>query len=609
MLCCRLVAIANVSVVVVALAASVCRAGNPRLLRIELNADITEPHTGTVFSAVVPDLLTDQLASGARDDETRCVGRVHVGYDIGYTKNADDSIHVTGTITLFEGRGCRDTERRRLQVDETVPPDQVRRVEFDLQERDNRATGALVLDNGRPTCTGRHVRFRAHMSVFDDDSTQRQEFDSPQISMFLEPGQVTGIEMRRTVAGEVTGSLTALMRRIERDAVTVELTQTLIEGGFWDFDPDTDDDVQRRTIIIPSRESRDEFIRGEDDGNVVETTSSMSNGGQQCWVEVTGTVAVVPASPPPCGNGRVDRGEQCDQGLANGSATSCCTRRCTFRPRGEVCRASASVCDVADTCPGSSTDCPDAQAPDVTTCDDGNACNGVANCQSGQCVPGPLADCRAGDTNVCSYNPCDSQLGCQVPPVGIPGCDPGRTAEAFVGGPTNECSGGTREADGGCVLRAGNAVVRIPPNALAVATPITVAAMDIGACPLTCGSGYWSLRNAAGRIASCVQLLPQGVTFDVPVSLSLGWTTATNACNARFQCPRGGTFEEGGMLVYRGDTQVADQCGAAARCPTSSQMRPCLAPDLCCATPGTCGKATMCDPATNTWTLRSVRQF
>jgi hypothetical protein len=196
-----------------------------------------------------------------------------------------------------------------------------------------------------------------------------------------------------------------------------------------------------------------------------------------------------------------------------------------------------------------------------------------------------------------------------VAPLGIPGCDPGRTAEACVGGPTNECSGGTREADGACVLRAGNAVVRIPPNALAVATPITVAAMDIAACPLTCGAGYWSLRNAAGRIASCVQLLPQGLTFDVPVSLSLGWTTATNPCNARFQCPRGGTFEEGGMLAYRGDTLVADQCGATARCPTSSQMRPCLAPDLCCATPGTCGKATLCDPAANTWTLRSVRQF
>jgi hypothetical protein len=537
------------------------------------------------------------------------VGRVHVGYDIAYTKNADDSIRVTGTITLFEGRGCRDTERRRLQVDDTVPPDQVRRVEFDLQERDDRAMGALVLENGRPTCTGRHLRLHADMLIFDNDSNQRQQFDSRLISMFLEPGQVPGIEMRRTVAGEVTGSWQALIRRIERDAVTVELTQKLIEGGFWDFDFDTEDDVQRRTIIIPSGESRHEFIRGEDDGNLVETWTTVSNGGQQCWVEVTGTVAVVPASPPPCGNGAVDPGEQCDQGGANGSATSCCTRRCAFRPRGEVCRASASVCDVADTCSGSSTDCPDAQASGVTTCDDGNACNGVAHCQSGQCVPGPLADCRAGDTDVCSYNPCDPQLGCQVPPVGIPGCEPGRTAEAFVGGPTNECSGGTPEPDGGCVLRAGNAVVRIPPNALAVATPITVAEMDIAACPLTCDSGYWSLRNAAGRIASCVQLLPQGLTFEVPVSLSLGWTTAMNACNARFQCPRGGSFEEGRMLVYRGDTLVADQCGAGTRCPTSSQMRPCLAPDLCCATPGTCGKATMCDPPTNTWTLRSVRRF
>jgi hypothetical protein len=62
------------------------------------------------------------------------------------------------------------------------------------------------------------------------------------------------------------------------------------------------------------------------------------------------SLAAVPARAQPvgCGDGIVDAdaGEACDQGAANGTATSCCTATCTLRA-GDVCRGAVGVCDVA----------------------------------------------------------------------------------------------------------------------------------------------------------------------------------------------------------------------------------------------------------------------
>ena len=60
-------------------------------------------------------------------------------------------------------------------------------------------------------------------------------------------------------------------------------------------------------------------------------------------------------------------GEQCDLGGANGAASSCCTTHLQFRPRGQVCRASAGVCDLPETCTGSSATCP-ADAKSTAPC-------------------------------------------------------------------------------------------------------------------------------------------------------------------------------------------------------------------------------------------------
>jgi cysteine-rich repeat protein len=57
-----------------------------------------------------------------------------------------------------------------------------------------------------------------------------------------------------------------------------------------------------------------------------------------------------------CGDGILALSEQCDDGnLVNGD---CCSSTCTFESASTVCRASQGVCDIPETCTGSSRVCP-----------------------------------------------------------------------------------------------------------------------------------------------------------------------------------------------------------------------------------------------------------
>ena len=95
------------------------------------------------------------------------------------------------------------------------------------------------------------------------------------------------------------------------------------------------------------------------------------------------TTTVFTAPPPPCGNGAVDAGEECDAGAANGTPTSCCSAICQLVPRGMVCRDVLDACDVAETCDGASPTCPaDVRLPDTDgdgVCDAIDPCTNVAH--------------------------------------------------------------------------------------------------------------------------------------------------------------------------------------------------------------------------------------
>ncbi|KAJ3364288.1 hypothetical protein GGF32_002259 [Allomyces javanicus] len=89
-----------------------------------------------------------------------------------------------------------------------------------------------------------------------------------------------------------------------------------------------------------------------------------------------------------CGNGVLEEGEQCDCG-DRCAQDACCTSQCTLKPNaqcsdrnspgccaqckfkaaGSVCRAAREFCDVPETCPGNSAECPkDTYLPDGTAC-------------------------------------------------------------------------------------------------------------------------------------------------------------------------------------------------------------------------------------------------
>ena len=110
-----------------------------------------------------------------------------------------------------------------------------------------------------------------------------------------------------------------------------------------------------------------------------------------------------------CGDSQVDGTESCDLGGTNGSATACCTATCGFRASGQVCRTTAGVCDVQETCTGASATCPaDGLASSTLQCrSSSGVCDPAENCTgSGVACP---ADTLSPSTTVCrsSAGSCD----------------------------------------------------------------------------------------------------------------------------------------------------------------------------------------------------------
>lgn len=87
------------------------------------------------------------------------------------------------------------------------------------------------------------------------------------------------------------------------------------------------------------------------------------------------------------------------------------------------CKTDAD-CDDGDPCSKDSCKigiCERVMAPDGASCDNGNACDGVAKCNKGKCVNSapPAID----DDNNCTKDRCDPETG-QVTHDPVPGCQP-----------------------------------------------------------------------------------------------------------------------------------------------------------------------------------------
>ncbi|PAA76196.1 hypothetical protein BOX15_Mlig032631g1, partial [Macrostomum lignano] len=136
-----------------------------------------------------------------------------------------------------------------------------------------------------------------------------------------------------------------------------------------------------------------------------------------------------------CGNGRLDRSEECDAssaGPACCNATTCmlhswatcragsgaCCSGCRLRPAGSICRASTNNCDLPELCNGTDEAC-----PDDSKLADWQPCAGQSGggdqlrwCLSGQCAPTREASCQKVWGASASAGPLECYEGIKLDP-------------------------------------------------------------------------------------------------------------------------------------------------------------------------------------------------
>lgn len=202
-----------------------------------------------------------------------------------------------------------------------------------------------------------------------------------------------------------------------------------------------------------------------------------SSVNTQCLSDNRGVTTI---SGQQCGNGIVEQGEECDCGgvascgnnpccdpttcrfkgnaVCDDSNEDCC-RGCQFASSSTVCRASTGVCDPAETCTGTSPNCPaDARAPDGQSCTLPSGTNtstidtSQLRCAAGQCTSRDL-QCKtvmgaythgSNDTYACDSSSCS--LSCASPQFG-PGVCYGLQQNLLDGTP---CGGGGHCSNGQC---------------------------------------------------------------------------------------------------------------------------------------------------------------
>jgi len=251
---------------------------------------------------------------------------------------------------------------------------------------------------------------------------------------------------------------------------------------------------------------------------------------------------------PACGNGSLDGSEACDLGAAsNGAEGECCALDCSFAAAGTTCRAASGGCDVAESCTGSSTDCPaDAFAAAGTTCRTANG-----DCDVAESCDGSSAACPS-DAFVAAGTGCRAANG---------DCD---VAEA--------CSGSSAAC---------------PPDGLAAAGTSCRPAIDACDAPEIC----------TGTSASCPA--DQLVAAGTACRAAAGDCDVAEACTgSSAACPPDGVAPSGtACRAASGSCDAAEACdGAAKDCPANGLA---AAGTVCRAAVGPCDVAEACTGTSN----------
>jgi hypothetical protein len=244
-------------------------------------------------------------------------------------------------------------------------------------------------------------------------------------------------------------------------------------GAVHDCDPRScsDGSLERQDccpLTANTCDARAQFIMNPSTGNGITQFSPCSVGnicsslgrGGSCLSDNKGVTTFTSQ----CGNGIVERGEDCDCGGDESCASNpccdaktckyttgsvcdpaneeCCTPQCAFKGNGTVCRDSTGFCDPEEKCSGRSGACP----VDITT-PDGDSCGNGLKCASGRCTSRD-EQCRtfmgADTTTSCSSDGC--VLSCHSSKLGPNQCYV--LNQYFLDG--TSCEGGGKCRNGNC---------------------------------------------------------------------------------------------------------------------------------------------------------------
>ena len=278
-----------------------------------------------------------------------------------------------------------------------------------------------------------------------------------------------------------------------------------------------------------------------------------------------------------CGDGTVQGTETCDQGAANGTTASCCSATCTLKSSGTTCRAAAGVCDLPESCNGSSPLCPSdvkstAECRGATdVCDVAESCNGSSNnCPADGVVPAGT-ECRgsSGDCDVAES--CDG-TGKVCPTDGL--AAPGTTCRGLAGlcDVVEECTGSSPTC---------------PADVIAGAGTMCRGAIDL------CDQA--ELCNGSNVVCPADVLRPGGS----PCRSSTGACDPAEACTGSSAACPADQLSPGGTPCRAsvGMCDVAESCtGSSAACPADV-----VAPNttVCRPSAGLCDVSETCTGVTN----------
>ena len=245
-----------------------------------------------------------------------------------------------------------------------------------------------------------------------------------------------------------------------------------------------------------------------------------------------------------CGDGVVDPGEACEP-TADVAIEDCCTSQCTLRQAGSQCGSAGcnGTCTADGVCHCATSDCGDGVVGPNEQCDDGNTTDGdccAANCTFellNSCGP-PTAHC------VCAAGAClqDLTMGACI------------FVSATIG------------PAGGSLELPGSVSMTVPPGAVTQPTDFSIVRRT--------GSNF-GVGTDATRVVS-VDLQPEGVTFAVPVIVTMSWPDSAPDNGI----VDGTTIDENTLRVYRNGVPLTGLCGEPLN------QVPSFCGDACCE-PGT----------------------